>query len=62
MYHSDPTANTAMGAVNREWKQTVKLAIRMHNDQVLSDREQHRFLGIFKQLLSEPSNKLRLYE
>ena len=63
MYHySDPTANAAIGAVNREWKQMVRLAIRMRNDQALFEREQHRFLGIFKRLLTEPLSKLRLYE
>ena len=58
---NDPTANIAIGAVNREWKQMVKLAIRMHNDPVLYERERHRFLGIYKRLLTDPMGKLLQY-
>jgi hypothetical protein len=58
MNHSDPTANAAIGAVNREWKQMVRLAIRMRNDPALFEREKHRFLGIYRRLLTDPPERL----
>lgn len=58
---SDPTANVAIGVVNREWKQMVSLAIRMQNDLDLYEKERHRFIGIYKHLLTDPMSKLLQY-
>ena len=57
--HSDPTANAAIGAVSREWKQMVKRAIFLQRTGKEPTRqEQQKFTGIYRQLLSKPLNDL----
>ncbi len=62
--HSDPTANAAIGSVNREWKQMVKRAIKLQRTGKEPTSEEHQmFTGIYKQLLNESLNELeRLIE
>lgn len=57
--HSDPTANQAIGAVGREWKQMVRraIAIRKMNREP-SPEEQRMFTGIYRQLLLAPIDVL----
>ena len=57
--HSDPTANAAIGSVNREWKQMLKRAIALRKaNRELSPEERYLFTGIYGQLLKEPVNVL----
>ena len=37
MYHSDPTANQAIGNVSSEWKRMVSLALRLRSRRAGSD-------------------------
>ena len=51
--HRDPTANAAVGAVNREWKRMVRLAISLRKANREPDADERRlFTGIYRQLLS----------
>ena len=52
--HSDPTANAAIGAVSREWRQMVRKAISIRRtNRSLTPEERRMFTGIYKQLLAE---------
>lgn len=52
--HSDPTANAAVGAVGREWKRMVRMAIVLRRtNREPSDREKSLFTGIYSRLLTE---------
>ena len=52
--HSDPTANAAIGSVNREWKRMVRLAISLRKANREPNVDERRlFTGIYEQLLSE---------
>jgi len=57
----DPTAEHAIGSVNREWKQMKELAIRIRDsrDPVWADRESRRFTGIYARLLTDPEVMLK---
>ena len=60
-HYNDPTANQALSAVDREWKQMAKLAERIHRDPY-SDwaiRASRRFTGIFARLLDDPAGGLK---
>ena len=61
---SDPTANQAVGAVNREWNKMVNLAlsIRKNEDPVKYRLESRKFTGIFKRLLDMPLAELETYQ
>lgn len=57
--HSDPTANAAIGAVSREWKNLVKRAISLRATGPEPTREERRlFTGIYRQLLAMPVGEL----
>ena len=57
--HSDPTANTAIGAVNREWKQMVRRAIALRRtNRELTPEEKLLFTGIYGRLLEESPDAL----
>ena len=57
--HSDPTANAAIGEVNREWKRMVKYAISLRNaNRELTPEVRKMFTGIYEHLLTEPVNEL----
>ena len=59
--HSDPTANRAIGAAEREWKRMTVLAYRYRTDPGTAERigdSQRIFTGIFSRLLSEPLEEL----
>ncbi|MBQ8159930.1 MAG: hypothetical protein IJ083_04185 [Clostridia bacterium] len=54
-YHSDPTANIALGSVNREWQRMVHLAVRIRrNPEMASAEAERRFTGIYRRLLTDP--------
>ena len=55
-YRSDPTANQALGAINREWEELSRLAeqIRKDPNSEWALRAKRRFRGIFKRLLDDP--------
>ena len=57
--HADPTAERALGAVQREWNRMEALAQRIRLDP-WSDwamREKRRFTGIYRRLLTDPDPK-----
>jgi len=57
--HRDPTANAAIGAVNREWKQMIRKAIALKKTgRELTPEEKKHFTGIYALLLEE--NELTL--
>ena len=57
--HSDPTANAAIGAVGREWKRMVWMAIVLRRtNREPSERERGLFTGIYSRLLIEPIDVL----
>lgn len=51
----DPTAEMAIGRVNREWEYMIELAKRIRNsrDPVWAEQASKRFTGIYKRLLTE---------
>ena len=57
--HSDPTANQAIGAVNREWCRMLALAIRIRqNPQLMIPETEREFTGIYRRLLTDPLDEL----
>ncbi len=60
-HRADPTANTAIGSVSREWNQMVRLAlcIRQSGNSEWAQRESRRFTGIYKRLLTDPLESLQ---
>ena len=57
--HSDPTANAAIGAVNREMRQMVGRAISIRKtNRSLTPEEKRLFTGIYRQLLTESPEEL----
>ncbi len=57
--HSDPTANRAVGAVNREWRQMVRKAIAIRKTgRDLTPDERRLFTGIYSILLDESPAEL----
>lgn len=61
MYLSDPTANKAVGSVNREWTRMVALAYRYRTDPKVFDQLQTQetvFTGIYQRLLTDPIAEL----
>ena len=57
--HSDPTANMAIGSVNREWKQMLRKALSLRRTgREPTPEEKSMFAGIYSQLLTEPVDVL----
>ena len=59
---SDPTANRAIGAAEREWKRMTVLAYKYRTDPVTAKRignPQRIFTGIFSRLLTDPLEELK---
>ena len=57
--HSDPTANAAVGSVNREWGRMLKKAIALRKtNRDLTPEEERMFTGIYSLLLREPVDAL----
>lgn len=57
--HSNPTANQAIGAVNREWNRMFSLAVRIRrNPQLLNPEVEQAFTGIYRRLLTDPLDEL----
>ena len=58
-YHSDPTANRALGAVSKEWNQMVRIAerIKKNTNTEWSDQQSRRFTGIYKRLLDDDNSQ-----
>ena len=57
--HSDPTANAAIGAVNREWKRMIRMAISIRrSNRTLTPEEKRLFTGIYGRLLTESEAEL----
>lgn len=52
--HRDPTADAAVGKVNREWKQMIQKAIALKNtNREMTPEEKRMFTGIYARLLDE---------
>jgi len=57
--HSDPTANMAIGTVNKEWRQMVRKAIALRRtSRELTLEEKRLFTGIYRRLLEESPAEL----
>ena len=57
--HSDPTANLAIGAINKEWRQMVRKAIALRRtSRELTPEEKRLFTGIYRRLLEESPAEL----
>ncbi len=60
--HSDPTANHAIGAADREWLSMARKAYRYRTDPRFAEKSpnlQREFTGIFRRLLTDPLEELR---
>ena len=59
MNHRDPTADMAIGNVNREWSRMMKLAVRIRlNPQYQTPEALREFSGIYRRLLTDPLDEL----
>ncbi len=59
MNRRDPTADRAIGAVNREWSRMVALAMRVRrNPMYLTPEVEQEFTGIYRRLLTDPMEEL----
>lgn len=58
-YHSDPTANRALGAISKEWNQMVRLAerIKKNPNTEWAEQQRRRFTGIYKRLLDDENSQ-----
>ena len=59
--HSDWTADTAVGAADREWRQMAELAIKIRSgnkNPTWIDEQEKKFTGIFKRLLTDPIEEI----
>ena len=54
--YSDPTANNAIGSVDREWRYMERLAktIRESKNTDWAEAQKQKFTGIFARLLTDP--------
>lgn len=55
--HSDRTAEEAIGAASKEWKQMAQLAIIVRNRRGSPswiEKQEKKFTGIFQRLLTDP--------
>ena len=63
MYHSDPTANRAIGSVNQEWERKLCLAYRFRTDPRMAEKikePEKVFSGIYSRFLEDPIMELKL--
>ena len=61
MYYSNPTANRAIGSINREWERMLCLAYRFRTDPGLMSRihePETIFRGIYRRFLTDPIKDL----
>ena len=61
--HSDKTADSAIGSVTKEWKQMAAIAIKIREGRcnpVWADEHIPMFTGIFKRLLEDPIDEVRI--
>ena len=59
MNHRDPTAERAIGAVNREWSRMVRMAVRIRRHSgCLAPEVEQEFTGIYRRLLTDPLEEL----
>lgn len=59
--HSDWTADMAVGAADREWRQMAELAIKIRSgnkNPMWIDDQEKKFTGIFKRLLTDPIEEI----
>ena len=57
--HRDPTAEAAVGAANREWKEMIRKAIVLRKTGwELTPEEERQFTGIYRRLLEDPEAEL----
>ncbi|MBR4458396.1 MAG: hypothetical protein IKS31_05505 [Clostridia bacterium] len=60
-WHSDPTADRAIGNLTREWKRMTALAVRIREnpDTDWAERQSRLFVGIYSRLLTDPIETLK---
>lgn len=57
----DPTANRALGSVNKEWEQMLCLAYRFRSDSKVANQfpePEKVFTGIYRRLLTDPIKEM----
>jgi len=55
--HSDRVAEEAVGHVEKEWKQMVKLALKIRTkpcNPTWAEEQERKFIGIYRRLLTDP--------
>ena len=60
--YSDPTANAAIGAADKEWFRLVKLALRIREQPSMgyNPKLMKQFKGIYQRLMEESPEELEL--
>ena len=60
-HYSDPTANMAISAAQREWTKMVRLALRLRTGHIRGDTREMEagFTGIYRQLLTVNLDELQ---
>ena len=60
--YSDPTANAAIGAADKEWFRLVKLALRIREQPSMAHdpKLMKQFKGIYQRLMEESPEELEL--
>ena len=59
MNHRDPTADRAIGAVNRDWRRMAALAVKIRRTPgALTPEAERAFTGIYRRLLTDPLEEL----
>lgn len=60
--YNNPTANNAIGAMQREWRRMARLAVQIRegrHDSLWVDENILKFTGIYKRLLDDPIEEVR---
>jgi hypothetical protein len=60
--HSDKTAETAIGSVDKEWRMMANIALLIregHCHPAWADEQSAKFTGVYKRLLTDPLDYVR---
>ena len=60
--HKDKTAEIAIGAADKEWRQMASLALRIREGRcnpAWADEQSTKFIGIYRRLLSDPVDEVK---
>ena len=60
--YRDPTNDSAIGSVDKEWIQMAKLAVRIregHCNPLWAEKQSKVFTGIFRRLMEDPIEEVK---